>query len=274
MRQRRVGQGQPSEALDFYGVARKNLRDASGFWITLAAVPLAVAAIAITIAITEYHPPWKSAWFIVGVVTGVLGCVLGLWSLVLYLAHNHSEQHACPDPAKHAVNSAPQAGAIQAPTASPRPAPSQRAILAAVRARSRSERIAWLRPLLREIAGDLRQAAAGVNRVMDSPFDLDFDSVTSEFNPSDAWTEGRERLARDESLGDLYDSCRDAYGCIERIRLTALEQDRVSSRRSGVEARNMSRTVEDLRAAQVAIEKARTAVQEHLSELDQKQPDQ
>jgi hypothetical protein len=36
----------------------------------------------------------------------------------------------------------------------------------------------------------------------------------------------------------------------------------------------MSRTVEDLRAAQVAIEKALIAVQEHLSELDQKPPDQ
>ena len=274
MRRRRVGQGQPAEALDFYGVARKNLRDSSGFWITLAALPLAIAAIAITIAITEYHPPWKSEWFIVGVATGVLGCALGLWSLVLYLAHNHAEQHACPDPAKHAVNSAPQAGAVQAPSAAPSPAPSQRAILAAVRARSRSERIAWLRPLFREIAGDLRQAAAGINRVMDPPFGLDFDSVTSEFNVSGAWARGRERLAGDESLGDLYDSCRDAYGCIERIRLIALGQDRASPRRSGVEAPNMSRTVEDLRAAQVAIEKALIAVQEHLSELDQKPPDQ
>jgi hypothetical protein len=98
--------------------------------------------------------------------------------------------------------------------------------------------------------------------------------VTTEFNVTGAWARGRERLAGDESLGDLYDSCRDAYVCIERIHLIALEQDRASPRRSEIEAHNMSRTVEDLRAAQVAIDKAQIAVKEHLSELDQKPPDQ
>ena len=62
----------------------------------MAAFPLGAAGISIAIATTEYHPPWKSAWFIAGVVVGVLGCGLALWSLVLYLAHNHVDQHAYP----------------------------------------------------------------------------------------------------------------------------------------------------------------------------------
>jgi hypothetical protein len=105
-------------------VARNNLRDASGFWITMAAFPLAAAGISIAIATTEYHPPWKSAWFIAGVVVCVLGCGLALWSLVLYLAHNHVDQHAYPYPAARAVKSAQLPDSIQAPSAAPAQSPS------------------------------------------------------------------------------------------------------------------------------------------------------
>jgi hypothetical protein len=113
----------------------------------------------------------------------------------------------------------------------------------------------------------LRQAAAGIRRIGETGYG----GVTSEFNASDAWVQGRERLAADKSLGDLYDTCRDAYGCIERIRLTALGWERPPSRVKAVDLGvRKIRLAADLRVAQVAIDKARTAVQEHLRELDQK----
>ena len=94
--------------------------------------------------------------------------------------------------------------------------------------------------------------------------------MTSELNPSDAWSKGRERLAADEALGDLYDICRQAYEQIERIRLTALGWDRSSSRRQTV---HKLQKLPELIQAQLAVGLAQTAVQKLLSELDQKQHD-
>lgn len=113
-------------------MARKNLRDASNFWLTLAALPGGATAIAITTATTEYHPPWTTAWFIAGLAAFALTCGLAAWALALYLAHNHADQHACPDAAAHVAKSGQPTGPIQAPPAEPASSPSLRLPPAAV----------------------------------------------------------------------------------------------------------------------------------------------
>jgi hypothetical protein len=94
-------------------VGRKNLYDKAVFWAALAVVLLTASGVAIVIATAEYHPPWTSAWFIVGEMAGVLGFALAVWALALYLAHNHADKHACPDPAAHDVKSEHPVGSVQ-----------------------------------------------------------------------------------------------------------------------------------------------------------------
>lgn len=72
---------------------RRSLPDPTGFWLALAAVPAAVGGVCITIAVTEYHPPWTSAWFIAGAVACGLGCMSALLALVLYLAPKEPGDH-------------------------------------------------------------------------------------------------------------------------------------------------------------------------------------
>jgi hypothetical protein len=67
---------------------------------------VALGAVGITIAITEYHPPWPSAWFIAGTSSSVLGCVFAIWSLILYLARKLAAGHWCSDPQAHIVQPA------------------------------------------------------------------------------------------------------------------------------------------------------------------------
>lgn len=67
-----------------------------------------------TIAVTEYHPPWPSAWFITGAVLCALGFVAAIWALVLYLAHKEAGRHWCPDPRAHAPG-AEQRGPVTRP---------------------------------------------------------------------------------------------------------------------------------------------------------------
>jgi TPR repeat protein len=56
----------------------------------MAAILATLGAAGITIAITEYHPPWPSAWFITGAVLAALGVVCAIWSLILYLARKQA----------------------------------------------------------------------------------------------------------------------------------------------------------------------------------------
>jgi hypothetical protein len=72
--------------------AKLSLTDRTGFWLALSGVLAVLGGISITIAITEYHRPWTSAWFIVGMATCGLGCVSALWALMLYLAHEMADR--------------------------------------------------------------------------------------------------------------------------------------------------------------------------------------
>jgi hypothetical protein len=67
----------------------------------LAGVSAALGVGGITVGITEYHPPWTSAWFIVGAVMSAIGCVCAVWSLILYLARKQAADHWCPNLQAH-----------------------------------------------------------------------------------------------------------------------------------------------------------------------------
>lgn len=102
---------QPQGALDSFDVDRStgpDLPDGPGFWLAMAGVSAALGVGGITVAITEYHPPWTSAWFIAGAAMSTLGCAFAFWSLVLYLARKQAAGHWCPDPQAH-VSQATQA---------------------------------------------------------------------------------------------------------------------------------------------------------------------
>jgi len=98
------------DSRDLVRSARPDLPDGPGFWLAMAGVFAALGIGAITIAVTEYHPPWTSAWFITGAVLSTLGCMCAIWSLVLYLARNQAASHWCPDPQAHDLQTA-QTGA-------------------------------------------------------------------------------------------------------------------------------------------------------------------
>jgi hypothetical protein len=223
---------------------RPGLPDGCGFWLGTAAVCAALGAIGITIAVTEYRPPWPSAWFIAGAVVCALGCTAAIWALVLYLAHKEAASHWCPDPRAHALELE-----RREPAARPRGGTAARAgaILRAADAASRAEQARWLRPVLREINGDLRQAAAGVDK---AHRERSYSGVRHEFDLSQTWEDNRRRLAALEGTGDLYDTLRDAYAGIARMY-------RITSRpgTAPTEAQGLPGVLEAIRKAEVAVGK-------------------
>ena len=66
------------------------LPDGCGFWPSTAGFLAVLGATGMTIAVTEYHPPWPSAWFIAGAVLCALGAVAAIWAVVLYMAHREA----------------------------------------------------------------------------------------------------------------------------------------------------------------------------------------
>ena len=224
--------------------SRPGLPDGCGFWLGTAAFFAALGAIGITIAVTEYHPPWPSAWFIAGAVVCALGCVAAIWALVLYLAHKEAGRHWCLDPRAHA----PEAQQRE-PASRPQGARAARAgaILRAADAVGRGELARWLRPVLREINGDLRQAAAGLEK---AHRDRSYSGVRHEFDLSQTWEGDRQRLAALEGRGDLYDTLRDAYVGIARMH-------RIASRpgTAPTEAQDLPGALEVIRKAEVAVGK-------------------
>ena len=70
---------------------KPDLPDGPGFWLAMAGVFVALGVGGMTIAVTEYHPPWTSAWFIAGAALAALGCVCAIWSLILFLAQQAAE---------------------------------------------------------------------------------------------------------------------------------------------------------------------------------------
>lgn len=218
-----------------------SLTDGTGFWLGQAAVLAALGGSSIGIAIAEYHPPWKTAWFIAGAVVCGLGCLSVLWALVLYVAHKVAGDHWCPDPGAHTASRRSPAETALATLNAVLPAPP-----------------GWLRPALREMNGDLRQAAAGIERTLN---DDSYRGVQYEFNLLGHWEANRERLAGLAGRGDLYDDLREAYAHIERIR-------RIVSGSPMEPGAAEPATPDNLDAALTAIRKAETAVGTELSELD------
>jgi hypothetical protein len=194
------------------------LPDGCGFWLGTAGFVSALGAIGITIAVAEYHPPWTSALFIAGSVMCALGCVAAIWALLLYLTTVFRA----------------------------------RKILKTADAVSRGELARWLRSVLREINGDLRQAAAGIEQACR---DRSYWGVRHEFDLGQTWEDNRQRLAALEGRGDLYDVLRDAYAGITRVR-------RVASQSSMTPAE-----AQDLSSVRDAIRKAEVAVAKELAEL-------
>lgn len=234
-----------------------SLTERTGFWLALAAVLAALGGAGFGIAIAEYHPPWMSGWFIAGAVFCGLGCLSSLWALVLYVAHRVAGAHWCPDPQAHVAIAQQSAHARQMSSHTVSPRPSAAAVLAAMDATSRGELARWLRPVLREMNGDLRQAAAGIERALG---DDSYVAVQYEFNVGNLWESNRERLAGLPGRGDLYDNLREAYAHITRLR-TIIQG---SPMQPGATAPTLN---DDLDSALAVIHKAEAAVNKELSEI-------
>lgn len=224
--------------------SRPGLPDGCGFWLGAAGFLAALGAIGIAIAVTDYHPPWPTAWFVAGSVMCTLGCAAVIWALVLYLAHREAEGHWCPDSRAHAPEAQLQGPAIQ-----PQGATAARAevVLQATDATSRRELACWLRPVLREISGDLRQAAAGIEKACR---ERSYEDVRDEFNLGQIWDENRQWLAALEGKGDLYVTLRDAYAGIARMHRIAAR-----SRMAPAEAQDLADALEAIRNAERAVAK-------------------
>jgi hypothetical protein len=224
--------------------SRPGLTDGCGFWIAAAGVFAVLGAVGITIAITEYNPPWPSAWFIAGAVMCTLGVTAVVWALVLYLAHREAERHWCPKPTAHT-----ERAAWRKPATRPQAATTARAkaIVSASGAVGREDLVSWLLPLLREINGDLRQAAAGIEKANRQH---SYSGVRHEFDLGRTWDDNRHRLAALEGQGDLYDMVRAAYASIARLRriasFTAL---------GPTQAHDLPGALETIRTAEIAVGK-------------------
>jgi len=177
---------------------KPSLQDRCGFWLGLAAFFAAIGAAGVTVAITKYVTPWTSAWFIFGAVMAMLGFVCVWWSLVLYVAHKHAEKHWCPDPRAHEVNMKERAIGLE-------------------KTFSESGHTVdndWLRALLRQINGDLREVSTWIGEAQKDGI---LRPGVSEFPTGEIWVENNRRLAELPGRGWLYDILRDAYGHIARI---------------------------------------------------------
>ncbi len=191
--------------------SRPGLPDGCTFWLTAASVFAMMGAIGITIAITEYHPPWLTAWFIAGAVVCALGVVAAIWAMVLYLAHKEAGRYWYDQPATHAQRPAQPEPATRPQEAT---AAVANAILTATGGGGLRDLARWLLPVLREISGDLRQAAAGIEK---ASRERSYSRVRREFDVGRTWDDNRQQLAALEGQGDLYDRIRDAYAGIARI---------------------------------------------------------
>jgi hypothetical protein len=103
----------------------------------------------------------------------------------------------------------------------------------------------WLRPVLRDMSGDLRQAADAIVRAMN---DGNFSNVRHDFNLGENWENSRHRLVMLKDQGDLYDALRDAYACIASMRRIA--------RRPGLQSaasHNLPRALETIHKAETAV---------------------
>lgn len=213
--------------------------DRTGFWLAMAAVLAALGSVAVVIAITEYHKPWTSAWFVTGAVACGLGCVSALWALVLYVAHRLAGDHWCPNPQGHIYIGRSRGAAMESG--------------------DHAELVGWLLPVLRQINGDLRRAAAGIEDALSTG---SYVGLLHEFRLG-AWEVNQDRLAALEGHGDLFDSLQEAYRHVARIRRILIGTPQAPGPAK-------PRTTDDLGPALVTIRRAEAAVTRELSDLDER----
>lgn len=220
----------------------------------------AVGGVGIAVAVAEYHPPWSSVWFIAGTVLCGLGCAFAIWALVLYLAHKVAGDRWCPDPQVHVPEAElpPLFKMWLVPEAAGRRLYAARVAEYVAIRKEQKELARALLPGLREINGDLRQAASGIEKAQN---DGTYAGVRHEFDVWQRWEANRERLAGLVAAGDLYYSLRDAFAYIARIHRIVSD----SSTEPGPMKPDQSH---DFAGALAAIRNAETAVSKVLAEVE------
>jgi hypothetical protein len=219
----------------------------------MAAASTAVGGVGVAVAVAEYHPPWPSTWFIAGTVLCGLGCAFAVWALALSLAHKVAADRWCPDPRAHVPDGEqlPRFWRLVVPDAHMRRLYAEEATQDAANRKEQRE-LAWsLIPGLREMNGDLRQAAAGIEKAQN---DGTYAGVRHEFDVGQRWEANRERLAGLLEAGNLYYSLRDAFAHIARIHRVVSESP--TEPESGLKPDQSH----DFTAALTAIRNAETAV--------------
>jgi hypothetical protein len=186
------------------------LRDRALFWIALAAVLAAVGAVPAGIAAAAtsavHASPWSSVWFKVGIAAELLAVISSVWSLILYVAHNHAEKHWCPDPSAHVLPSHVEHA--------PEPIASVSEIRPRIHQPRQEEKI---RSVLRATRFDIRDA---LRRVENAVKTGRYWSTTGNDGgplPIRTWKKNREQLSGLAGLGDVYDALYEAFAHVERI---------------------------------------------------------
>jgi hypothetical protein len=184
-----------------------SLTDKVSFWLLLAGALIVLGGIAISIAGSEYRPPWTSAWFITGVVLCGLGFLSVLWAVALYFARKVAEMRWRPDACANVIG--PEESAVM--EGSPSRVPG---IGIDAAAGGPTERGARLRSVLRETRADLLQAAEAISKAQ---ADDSYATVEYEFDVTERWWVNLQELAGMANEAP-YTSVRNAYTHIARIR--------------------------------------------------------
>jgi hypothetical protein len=205
-----------------------SLTDKVSFWLLLGGAVIALGGIAISIAASEYHPPWASAWFITGVVLCGLGFLSVLWAAALYFARKLAEMQGPPDSQVTGIG-------VDATTG------------------GQPEHGAHLWSVLHEIRADLRRVAEAIGRAQTED---SYATVGHEFDVTERWDANLREISGMDNKA-LYVSVCNADWHIRRIRRDI----------SGSAARPRAvrpQPAHDLDKALEAIREAETALTEEL----------
>jgi hypothetical protein len=184
-----------------------SLTDKVSFWLLLGGAVIVLGGIAISIAASEYHPPWASAWFITGVVLCGFGFLSVLWAAALYFARKLAEMKWPLDSRAAVIGHELQAADEASPA---------RVTGIGIDAATggQPERGVHLRSVLRETRADLRQAAEAISKAQD---DDSYATAEHEFDVTERWHANLQELAGMANEAP-YASVRNAYAHITRIR--------------------------------------------------------
>jgi hypothetical protein len=180
------------------------------FWLALAAVLAGVGAVPAGIAAAAtsaiHTSPWSSMWFKAGIAGELLAVGASIWSLILYVAHNHAEKHWCPDPSAHVLPS--QVKHASEPVAS----------VSEIKPRTDfSRKDEKIRSVLRAIRFDIRDSVMRVENTIETG--RYWPTTGNDGGPlfNRTWKKNREQLSGLAGMGDLYDTLYEAYAHVERI---------------------------------------------------------